>query len=119
MNLTEKQIIEKVDRFLQDYDRVIIIKKNSNSQNFISKLTGKIMEDDRDILIVTNDSSSEENCVNVVADAEIELYCKLYFTYEFSDRITVIADSDQYPNLFNYLAEDILTEDEVLGALLH
>ena len=118
MDVTEKQILERLDRIIHDYNRVIIVKKNSDSQYLISKLSRKIREDSGNVLIVTNDIFVEDVCVNVVTDPEIELYCKLYFTYEFSDRFTVITGSGQYPSLFNYLSTGILTEEEILEAIL-
>lgn len=41
-----------------------------------------------------------------------------YYLYEFSDKYRLISDSPIYPNLFNYLKTGLLTEEELLEALL-
>ena len=118
MDLAEGQILKKLECFIYNYNRVIIIKKSKDTQILIPKLVKKIREDNRNVLIVTNDICDEGSCLETVTDSEIELYCRVYSMYEFSDRIMVIDDSRLHPVLFNYLLTDLLTEDEILGLLL-
>ena len=44
---------------------------------------------------------------------------RLYQMYEFTDKIIVISDNYQYPNMFNYIRQGILTEDELVDALFN
>lgn len=48
-------------------------------------------------------------------DAEI---MKLIYTYQFSDKVQLITRNVNYPTIFNYYETGILTEDELIEALL-
>ena len=56
---------------------------------------------------------------NVCSLTNTELNKNLYYLYEYTDDVNVIADSSQYPTLLNYVKTGLLTEDEMLEALLH
>lgn len=43
----------------------------------------------------------------------------IYRMYDFSDKVFVISDSDQYGSMFNYLKTGILTKQEMVDALLY
>ena len=43
----------------------------------------------------------------------------IYRMYDFSDKVFIISDSDQYGNLFNYVKTGILTKQEMVEALLY
>ncbi len=43
----------------------------------------------------------------------------IYRMYDFSDKISVISEPDQYGSLFNYVKTGILTEKEMVDALLY
>ena len=53
------------------------------------------------------------------SEAEFAAIQKLYHTYEFSDHIHFVALNDQYGSLFNYVKTGLLTEEEMIEALLH
>lgn len=42
-----------------------------------------------------------------------------YHLYDFSDRIMVVSDCEQYGSLFNYVKAGILTKQEMADALLY
>ena len=43
----------------------------------------------------------------------------IYRMYDFSDKVFVISDSDQYGSMFNYSKTGILTKQEMVDALLY
>lgn len=43
----------------------------------------------------------------------------IYRMYDFSDKVSVISDSDQYGNLFSYVKTGMLTKQEMVDALLY
>lgn len=43
----------------------------------------------------------------------------IYRMYDFSDKVFVISDSDQYGTMFNYMKTGILTKQELIEALLY
>ena len=60
-----------------------------------------------------------ENLLKNDADTVSEEFKGFYYLYEYSDNINVITDNPQYPTLLNYVKTGLLTEDEMLEALLH
>ena len=42
----------------------------------------------------------------------------LYYTYEFSDRIRAIGGNCQYGSLMNFVAQGLLTEQEMFESIL-
>ena len=56
---------------------------------------------------------------NVCSLTNTELNKNLYYLYEYTDDINVIVDTSQYPTLLNYVKTGLLTEDEMLEALLY
>lgn len=48
-----------------------------------------------------------------------EILTKLYDTYEFTNRIVFVKEVMQYPSMLNYFKLGILTERELIEALLH
>ena len=54
-----------------------------------------------------------------ISQKELEELRELYQLYDFSDKIIFISDSTQYGTLFNYVKTGILTEQEMVDALLY
>ncbi len=50
---------------------------------------------------------------------DIEGDSNLYYLYEYSDNIQLITDNPQYPSMLNYVKTGILTEEEMIQALLY
>ena len=42
-----------------------------------------------------------------------------YYLYEYTDQVNLITDNPQYPSMLNYVKTGLLTEDEMIEALLH
>lgn len=55
--------------------------------------------------------------VNFVSREDINYICSIYYLYEFSDRITVLEDRDDFPNLLNYISCGILSKEEAAQAI--
>lgn len=70
-----------------------------------------------EILQCTEECSNYE-CSTYVTRREIDEFLELYHMYDFSDRVLVISDYDQYGSLFNYVKNGILTKQEMVDALL-
>lgn len=54
-----------------------------------------------------------------IRDDDARFLLDVYYTYEFSDRFSVISFSDQYSSLFHFIDTGLLTLDEMAMALLH
>lgn len=54
-----------------------------------------------------------------IRDDDVRFLLDVYYTYEFSDRFSVISFSGQYSSLFHFVDTGLLTLDEMAMALLH
>lgn len=48
-----------------------------------------------------------------------ESFEKYYYMYEYTDELSVIKDSTQYPSMLNYVKTGLLTKEEMIEALKH
>lgn len=48
-----------------------------------------------------------------------ELEKKCFYLYEYSDDLLMLDEGIQYPSILNYIKTGILTEEEVIQALLY
>lgn len=51
-------------------------------------------------------------------EENLEIVNKYYFLYEYTNKVTLISDNPQYPSMLNYVKTGILTEEEMIEALL-
>ena len=56
---------------------------------------------------------------DLISTDKIEEAQAYYYLYEYTDDLQVITATFQYPTLLNYVKTGLLTEDEMLEALLH
>lgn len=72
------------------------------------------------IIDLTNESDCISRSVGIILDKDdLKNIEKYYYLYEYSDDITVITDNPQYPSMLNYVKTGILTEEEMIQALLY
>ena len=64
------------------------------------------------------DFSSSQNA-DLDQSVQIEEYKKYYRLYEYTDDICVLEDNPLYPGIINYVKTGLLTEKEMVEALLH
>ena len=57
--------------------------------------------------------------LKLITEIQMKELLDLYYLYDFSDRVTVVAESGQYGSLFNYIRNGILTPEEMLDAILY
>lgn len=58
------------------------------------------------------------NIMNGISDRDSKEFLRIYGLYDFSDKVSVISDAEQYGNLYNYVKNGILTREEMIEALL-
>ena len=54
-----------------------------------------------------------------VSDELYESFLKLYYTYEFSNRILLLNQNSQFPSLINLYLAGMLSERDFLKVILH
>ncbi len=74
------------------------------------------------IYVLRNDLYKEkmlQRCNNDIIISNNFLLENKYRLYEYTDDICVLEDNPLYPGLINYVKTGMLTEEEMIQALLH
>lgn len=114
------KIAEKLEKYLQEYDKVIVLRSEHRTNEILSHITSR--QPPKKLLVLVSGGNQDK----IISGADIRAitykeYCniaKLYHMYEFSDRIWIVADNKQCGCLDNYVGNNLLTEEEALMALL-
>lgn len=70
------------------------------------------------IIVVDTISYDNLNNLTCVNSAEKDIFEKLYYLYEYSDEIIHVTLNPIYPSMLNYVKTGILSEEEMIQALL-
>ncbi len=113
MTMRESNIVCRLKAIIDAGDKVLLF--NSTNLEMLDLL--------RDIIKGRNDAhytifQSVEKSFDYVSQSEMGDILDLYRTYDFSDRVFVVSDSNQYGSLYNYVKMGILTKEEMIKALL-
>ncbi len=57
--------------------------------------------------------------MDIILEDLDESFEKYYYMYEYTDELSVIRDSTQYPSMLNYVKTGLLTKEEMIEALKH
>lgn len=103
LNETQKKIKDK----LETYDVILLIGTRCGDDGDLAEqfLNSQVLKESRRKVLVL----PVDKCKNLT---------DLYYTYEFSDRIRVIGVNRQHGSLMNYVANGLLTEQEVFESIL-
>ena len=107
ININKDELIN-IEKMIGKYDKVIFVYEEGTA--FMNKLYGRIVASDAFRL-------SSSRLLILPAENYSDLV-SLYLIYEFSDKIKILGKAGQYGNLFNYVENGILTEDEVFELIL-
>lgn len=71
--------------------------------------------------IIVDETGKYSNLDNIlpVASTEKGIYERFYYLYEYSDEIIHITSNPIFPSMLNYVKTGLLTEEEMLQALLY
>lgn len=120
MQLVSSSILRKIDNVLTDGYKVFVF---STEESISLKMIEKILENDSKVYLIVPESF---NCGNfpisnfeVFSIDEMEYLSNVVRLYEFSDKIIFFSDDSVYPGIRNYVNQGILTEKEMVEALLY
>lgn len=102
-------------------EKAIII-YNVKKLSLLKKMKSKIANNADGVEIYVDrdlKQAGDNKYIQVISSDEMRDILRLYQMYEFTDKIIVISDNYQYPNMFNYIRQGILTEDELVDALFN
>lgn len=115
----KSEAICRLDKFINDGKKVLIFD-----------------DDDSDILHLIYDGLKYKEIMNVeiwhcieeasdykystyIMRKEMDEILEIYNMYDFSDKVIVVSNSNQYGSLFNYVKTGILTKQEMVDSLLY
>lgn len=122
------EMIYKLERFINQYDKILIWDQKSICDKNLINDFGQFLKQissKKKYLIMMNDMVALQEAVGecfadiiLISKEEMDFINKLYRMYEFSDRIILIAESNNFPGIFNYLCTGVLSKQECFEALV-
>lgn len=123
-NMTKKELLLKLTdlfyepQILKKINQRVLLLLPSGVFEIVSNIKKKrLAEADED----QNRLAEKEYFIKCpkIRDDDASFLLDVYYTYEFSDRFSVISFSGQYSSLFHFVDTGLLTLDEMAMALLH
>lgn len=113
-----------VQKALEEYDKVFLVTLLSSQEEwkrfYTIFMTFKEESIIGRILFLIEEGIDYPEDIGIVElshENAMELH-RLYLTYEFSDRFAIFADNMQYGTIFHYADTGIMTEEEVVRAII-
>jgi|GEM_PF-2817025 len=119
-------VINNLERALNAGKKMLIC--NIRRKSVLEKLTTIILEKNCDILLWTIQIDGMEDFLSdeypkvdrILSQIEMDELISLYHLYEFTDKIIFLSEAQcNYPSLMNFVRLGILSEDEMLEALIY
>lgn len=113
-------ILKRMENVL-DNDKKRIILYCLNDEKMLSLLIKEISDKRIDNIIVFQSVTKSLDSLNTtfIDRKELESVLDFYNLYDFSNKISVINESDQYGNMLNYVRSGVLSREEMVEALLY
>ncbi len=115
-NIFSKKVFDKSDleKFLYDFDRLIVFNRpcSKECEEIIELCTqSELLNDDKILLWIVSDNEYEQQNYNMIYS--------IYHTYQFTDKIHIISDEQQFGSILNYVYTDVITRKELSEILFH
>ena len=131
VNVTKSEIICQVENLINAGTKIIIYDRcDHDDWELLRLLCEKLSKREPDGHDIELWCREEERALNdlpagntytflrKVPSEQMNEVLNLYRLYDFSDKVTVITESEQYGSLFNYVKTGLLTVQEMVDALL-
>ena len=119
--MLKKFSIDFITTKLNEYDLIIIVEQDVTDA-ILSSMNNRIAAlSDMKILVITINECAEDFDRDFIVGLGMEDFFELtnlYSKYEFSNRISLLSREANYGSLFNYLDTGLITEDEMITAIL-
>ena len=99
-------------------DKILII-YNVSTLSILRKIMNKISDTICVVVVCVEKDLNQNEYIQVISDDEMHDILRYYQLYEFTDKMIVISDNPQYPSMFNYIQQGLLTEYELVDARLY
>lgn len=121
------EIKHRLKEFIDEYDKILVLDCDKITDKgliyrFLKHMNRPFTE--KKYLVLLNDievlRNIEEYIIDVVllSRKEFDELMQIYRMYEFTDRITLVSEKNNFPGILNYLHNGILSEQECFEALL-
>ena len=108
-----------LERIIKKEMKIIVV--DSSQYDIFMKLHSAINEKDLKDFEIWHCFDSIPNSPGII-QVSVQEMCKimeLYRLFDFSDRIIVVSPSIQYGSIYNFMQIELLSENEMVNALLH
>lgn len=97
-----------------------VIVYDLNSLSLLEKIVNRVTaQTDNKVEIWTcNNNYSKEKVVHQISQDEMNIIRELCYLYEFTDKLLLLDDNTIFPSINNYLEHEIVTESEIIDAVL-
>lgn len=119
----KKTVIAELEQFLEKADGVILIDK-SISVALAERLYSAVLQNTEKQFVILTEydlpiaSGRQRQICKKVPKKDMKILLDLYRSYEASDKLVCVSNSVCYGNIFNYVNTELITEKEMLAALL-
>lgn len=120
----DEKILKKLEVYLMKYNKIFLISENGNVLNEIKEIfchAGNV-RDEKILLLTLQKININLNPLVVceqITETEMEHIMKLYFMYEFSDRVQVFSKRSIYGKLFSLKETGLISSEEIREAVLY
>ena len=111
-----------IEKALEEFDKVILIDSSLQDRQLTEAFQDEdnFRETDKKVLILSG--VEDKRLGNIewhrISESETREILETYYLYEFSNRIAVVAREQAFGSLLDYVATGLLTEEELVGAIL-
>lgn len=132
----EREIIRRLESDIRQYDQIFLV---TGEEVLLREIVSSLCclresgdSDRRRLVLIPSDTGPEDIWDLLSEDktdsrvswrrvsrGEAQTLCRLYDSYEFSDRFHILSREEQYGGLLNFVDTGILSAEELLEALLH
>ena len=127
-DLYKSTIRSELEQDIAEFNKIILVHGQRAGEGLANALYGyeAIKKIDRKVLILSSGKNRWECCKEgtgsitwrYMTDREIQDILKLYYLYEFSDRVVLFSQESIFGGLLNFVDTGILTMNELVRALL-
>lgn len=111
-----------IEKALEEFDRVILIDTRLHDQQLTEAFYDEdnFKGTDKKVLILSKseEKHAEKTEWHHVSESEAREILEIYYLYEFSNRIAVVTREQAFGSLWDYVATGLLTEEEMVEAIL-
>ena len=112
--MSEAEALCRIKSILDDRDKVILF--NCMDKELLRLIRNELKKRNS---INTNIWQSIENTSDYISQSKMDEVIEMYQTYDFSNKVSVISESNQCGSILNYVKNGILTEEEMIEVILY